>query len=100
MAESTGNKGLGQPPDQMSTETRLLIAFLAMGAIMFLTPYFFKSQAPAPLAKKSTQAAQTADSTVAPAPAEVQAPAKVAEASKAPAAPVIQEPAQPPLVID
>jgi YidC/Oxa1 family membrane protein insertase len=100
MAESTGNKGLGQPPDQMSTETRLLLAFLAMGAIMFLTPYFFKSQPPAPNAKKSTQAAQTADSTVAPAPAEVQAPAKVAEASKAPVAPVIQEPAQPPLVID
>jgi YidC/Oxa1 family membrane protein insertase len=97
MAESTGNKGLGQPPDQMSTETRLLLAFLAMGAIMFLTPYFFKSQAPAPLAKKSTQAAESA---VAPTPAEAQAPAKVAEASKAPAAPVIQAPAQPPLVID
>ena len=106
MAESTGNKGLGKPPDQMSTETRLLLAFLLMGAIMFLTPYFFKSQAPAPNAKKSTQAGQAAAPTVppapavTPAPAEAPAPAKVAEAGKAPTAPVIQSPPQPPFVIN
>ena len=29
-------------------EVRLLLAFLLMGAVMFLTPYFFKSQAPPP----------------------------------------------------
>ncbi len=28
-------------------EVRLLLAFLLMGAVMFLTPYFFKSQVPA-----------------------------------------------------
>ena len=73
MADANGsNKGLGQPPEQMSTETRLLLAFLLMGAIMFLTPYFFKSQAPAPNAKKSTQAA--AESTVPPTPGEAKAP--------------------------
>jgi YidC/Oxa1 family membrane protein insertase len=101
MADSTGsNKGLGQQLDQMSTETRLLLAFLLMGAIMFLSPYFFKSQTPAPNAKKSTQAGQTADSTVPPTPAEAQPPAVTAEVASAPTAPVTQAPAEPPLVID
>jgi YidC/Oxa1 family membrane protein insertase len=104
MAESTGsNKGLGQPPDQMSTETRLLIAFLLMGAIMFLTPYFFKSQPPPPNAKKSTKAAETAQTAATPAaPAEVEKPpaAETAEAAKAPIVPVIQAQAAPPFVID
>ena len=99
MAESTGNKGLGQPPEQMSTETRLLIAFLLMGAIMFLTPYFFKTQAPAPNAKKSTQSGQAADATVQPTPAEVKVPAVSAE-TKAPSVPETQSPALPPLVIN
>ena len=100
MAETTGsNKGLGQPPEQMSTETRLLLAFLLMGAIMFLSPYFFKTQPPAPNPKKSTQAGQTAESTVPPAPAEAP-PVETAEAGKAPTAPVTQAPAEPPFVID
>ena len=101
MAESTGsNKGLGQPPDRMSTETRLLLAFLLMGAIMFLTPYFFKSQPPAPNAKKSTQAGQAAETTAPPTPADVQPPAEAVEAGKAPGAPVIQAPAEPPFVVN
>ena len=101
MAESTGsNKGLGQPPDRMSTETRLLLAFLLMGAIMFLTPYFFKSQPPAPNAKKSTQAGQAAETTAPPTPADVQPPAEAVEAGKAPVAPVIQAPAEPPFVVN
>jgi YidC/Oxa1 family membrane protein insertase len=99
MAESTGNKGLGQPPEQMSTETRLLLAFLLMGAIMFLTPYFFKSQQPSPAAKKATQAGAS-QATVPPTPTEAIAPPASAETSTAPIAPVIQAPTQPPLVID
>ena len=94
---------MGQPPDQMSTETRLLIAFLLMGAIMFLTPYFFKSQPPPPNAKKSTKAAETAQTAATPAaPAEVEKPpaAETAEAAKAPIVPVIQAQAAPPFVID
>jgi YidC/Oxa1 family membrane protein insertase len=98
MAESTGNKGLGQPPEQMSTETRLLIAFLLMGAIMFLTPYFFKSQQPSPAAKKSTQAG--ASEAIVPPTATQVIPPVAAAVSAAPAAPVTQAPAQPPLVID
>ena len=95
MAESTGsNRGLGQPPEQMSTETRLLLAFLMMGAIMFLTPYFFKSPTLPPNAKKSTQVLQTvgnpaATVTQAPPPEEAAAGAKPATA------PVTQAQTQP-----
>jgi len=48
MAESVngGSKTPAQPPKEMSMEVRLLIAFLLMGLVMFLTPYFFKSQLP------------------------------------------------------
>ncbi len=97
MAESTGNKGLGQPQEQMSTETRLIIAFILMGAIMFLTPYFFKPQVPPPNNKKSTQTA--AESTAPPKPGEAQAPAESTAAAQAPSTPVIQAQAAPPLVI-
>src|SRR3974390_2539274 len=60
MAESVngGSKTPAQPPKEMSMEVRLLLAFLLMGAVMFLTPYFFKSQVPPP-AKKDV-AGQTA----------------------------------------
>jgi hypothetical protein len=99
MAESTGsNKGLGQPPDRMSTETRLLLAFLLMGAIMFLTPYFFKSQQPSPAAKKSTLAGAS-EAAVPPTPAQVIPPVAPA-VSAAPAEPVIQAQVQPPFVIN
>ena len=60
MAELNGsNKGLGQPPEQMSAETRLLLVFLFMGAILFLSQYLYKPQTPVPDAKKSTQSGQT-----------------------------------------
>ena len=98
MAESSGNKGLGQPPEQMSTETRLLIAFLLMGAIMFLTPYFFKSQQPSPAAKKATQA--DASQVTAPPTVTQSIPPVAPAVSAAPAEPVIQAPAQPPLTIN
>lgn len=39
---------------ELSTETRLLIAFALMGLVLFATPYLFKTiSPPAPLAKKS-----------------------------------------------
>ncbi len=60
MAESVngGSKTPATKPKEMSMEVRLLIAFLLMGAVMFLTPYVFKSQAP-PAGKKDA-AGQTA----------------------------------------
>jgi YidC/Oxa1 family membrane protein insertase len=99
MAESTGNKGLGQPPEQMSTETRLLLAFLLMGAIMFLTPYFFKSQTPLSDAKKGTRPGAS-QATVPPTPSEAQAPTATAQAGQAPSAPSTQAQSLPPFVID
>jgi len=52
MAESVnGGNGntQGQPPKELSMELRLLLAFLLMGAVMFVTPYlpFFKAPPPA-----------------------------------------------------
>jgi YidC/Oxa1 family membrane protein insertase len=99
MAESTGNKGLGQPPEQMSTETRLLLAFLLMGAIMFVTPYFFKSQLPSPDAKKGTRPAAS-EATVPPTPSAAHVPAVSSAANQTPSAPVTGGQAQPPLVIN
>jgi YidC/Oxa1 family membrane protein insertase len=101
MAESNGsNKGLGQPPDKMSTETRLLLAFLLMGAIMFLSPYFFKQQTPPPNAKKSTQVAQAVDNAPAAPAGQTPAPPETAEASSAPTAPVTQAQPEPVFFID
>src|ERR1017187_748447 len=114
MAESVngGSKTPGQPPKEMSMEVRLLIAFLLMGAVMFLTPYFFKSQVP-PAANKaaagqtapqstpgaaSTPGAQPAAEATAP-----PAPAAVAEAERAAALPpaaATPQKAEPTLVID
>ena len=47
-------------------EVRLLIAFLLMGVVMFVTPYFFKSQTPPPLKKDA--AGQTASQSTPGAP--------------------------------
>ncbi len=80
-------------------EVRLLLAFLLMGVVMFLSPYLFKTQQPAP-AKK---AEQTTAATTAPAsPAQPQQPEKAAAATVAPAAvtPRITASPQPPLVVD
>jgi YidC/Oxa1 family membrane protein insertase len=59
---------------QLSTETRLLIAFALMGIVLFATPYFFKTIAPPPPAKKSAAPQQqSAVSTPATAPPPVEA---------------------------
>ena len=91
MAESVngGSNTPAQPPKEMSMEVRLLIAFLLMGVVMFVTPYFFKSQTPPPpkkdaagqTAAQSTPGAppaagsQPAAETPPPAPAEAEAAA-------------------------
>src|SRR5262245_6780736 len=67
---SPGNK-------EMSVETRLLLAFILMGAVLFLTPYLFKAPpGPAPVKKNdivSPTAAQKAAQ--APPPAGIAEPA-------------------------
>jgi len=72
-------------------EIRLLLAFLLMGAVMFVTPYFFKSVAPPPPAKTApaeSAAGQTAPSGAAAAPKSTEAvpPPAVEEAAATPAA--------------
>ena len=99
MAESVngGNSG-SKPPKEMSMELRLLLAFILMGAVIFLTPYFFKSQTPPP-AKKAEQT-QTAPAPSAPPPAETassaSAPAEAAEEQK----PATPQHTLPPFVVD
>jgi YidC/Oxa1 family membrane protein insertase len=63
---------------ELSIETRLLLAFLLMGAVLFTTPYFFKSTQPPPPDKKTESVAKT------PAPAQ-ETPVRAAE--PAPVAP-------------
>ena len=78
-------------------ELRLLIAFLLMGAVMFLTPYFMKNQAPVPAQK----AAQSTKPPVPAAPAPPsEAPTAAAAADDASAAPKTVGQTLPPLVID
>src|ERR1017187_1880326 len=95
MAE-TGNGG-----KEMSMETRLLLAFLLMGAVMFLTPYFFPS-ASTPAKKSTAPTAQTAQGTPpAAAPAETTAPAQIVhEDESAPTGPATQAKSEPTFSID
>jgi YidC/Oxa1 family membrane protein insertase len=87
----------GQPPKEMSMETRLLLAFLLMGAVMFLTPYFF----PSPRLPRKEGHAQTAQTTPSAAPAETHAQTSpVPEAESAPTAPVTPGQVEPPFSID
>src|ERR1700758_4981376 len=93
---SKGGKPEGkEPPKEMSMEVRLLLAFLLMGAVMFLTPYFFKAP-PTPPAKKTTQ--QTAGQPQSVTPAAVTA--QPAEAAPTESAPATAQRALPPLTID
>lgn len=75
MADSTGGGAqppASQPKKSLSMETRLLLAFLLMGAVLFLTPYIYKQSPPASTksAKTDTSAQkQAATATPAPAPA-------------------------------
>jgi YidC/Oxa1 family membrane protein insertase len=63
------------PKPELSTETRLLLAFALMGLVLFATPYFFKSIGPPPPAVKKAPAAQQ-QKTPAAAPA---APAEISQ---------------------
>ena len=92
MAESNsgGTGGLGQPKKELSMELRLLLAFILMGAVLFVTPYFYKTVAPP--VKKTAPAATTS----APAAAASGATAAPAETAAAPET-AGSEPAAPPI---
>src|SRR5580692_5249725 len=68
---------------ELSMEQRLLLAFVLMGLVLFLTPYFYKAPPPAKTTPPSTSQASPTASTAIP---------KTAEA--APAAPATPVPGQ------
>lgn len=74
--QTTGNQ---KERKELSMEKRMLIAFLLMGVVLFLTPYFYRSdssqQKPAP---KSAAVQKPAPKAPAPAPAAVEKPTPVA----------------------
>src|SRR5881296_2559998 len=51
---------------ELSTETRLLLAFILMGAVLFTTPYFFKTPPPAPTPVNKTAPAAPVKAAEAP----------------------------------
>jgi len=98
MAETvkSSSGGSSQQPKELSMETRLLLAFLLMGAVMFLTPYFFKTAAPVKKAPQTTTATQPAETP----PPTVAAPVAETAAEPAPAVPGTPPRVAPPFVID
>jgi YidC/Oxa1 family membrane protein insertase len=76
------------PPKELSMEVRLLLAFLLMGAVMFVTPYFYKS--PPPVKKTTPPAASLPQQQ--PAPESTPVAAKEPKASVAPATAEQQKP--------
>ena len=104
MAESENRGASGQPPKEMSMEIRLLLAFLLMGAVMFLTPYFMKTQQPASNKQAQTPVASPVAQNTSPAAPEAPAApppkAKAAAKKRTSATPVTEQNALPNLVIE
>jgi YidC/Oxa1 family membrane protein insertase len=76
----SGEQKSNQPGSgpELSTETRLLIAFALMGLVLFATPYLFKTIAPPPPpARKSPVSQQQATTVTPPPPPEQPAPSEV-----------------------
>ncbi len=101
MPQSEKGGNTSAPPKELSMEVRLLLAFLLMGAVMFVTPYLFKSSTPPAPAKKAAQttAPVTTGGQPAPAPAQPNV-AEVAAPVGEPVMPATAQQAQPPIVID
>jgi len=88
----------GQPPKEMSMEIRTLLAVLLAGAVMFLSPYLFKT-APPPAPSKTAPPAATQTAAASPAaPIPQVAPAE--EAKTAPTSPATPQYALAPIAID
>src|ERR1043166_2480056 len=98
MAEPVIGGNGSKPPKEMSMELRLLLAFILMGAVMFVSQYFFKPTAP-PAGQKTAQTSEKSNP-VAPVTAPSETPPSEPEAKAAPAAGATPEQALPPVVID
>ncbi|HTP87845.1 MAG TPA: membrane protein insertase YidC [Bryobacteraceae bacterium] len=81
MADSQGTPGPGGTGGrkELSMEIRLLIAFLLMGAVLFITPYFYKSSPPPPAPKPAATSTGQTTTTPAATPPAATEPAKPAE---------------------
>jgi YidC/Oxa1 family membrane protein insertase len=93
--------GNGGSPKEMSMEVRLLLAFLLMGVVMFVTPYFYKTPPPARNAQKTTEAQN--EPSLAPAPpaaTDTAAPVAPAASSAAPTEPATLALSLPQVTID
>jgi YidC/Oxa1 family membrane protein insertase len=95
MADST-NSG-NQAPKELSMETRLLLAFLLMGAVLFLTPLVYKPASTPP--QKKEQAATQAPAVASPAAQKSAAQTASTEAI-APSARATRQREEQPVVID
>jgi len=97
MAESVNGGSGNQPPKEMSMEIRLLLAFILMGVVMFVTPYLFKTTPP-PAQPKQTAAAPAAPSQSnqpnAPAAAAKEQPAEATPAETSALGPATTKPTQ------
>jgi len=105
MAESVnGGNDNPKPPKELSTELRLLLAFVLMGLVVFLTPYFVKTTPPPahkPGAAAVSKQEPAAATDAAAASTTAQTPKNEPAAEPAQPAPgaTPQQP-QPPLVIN
>jgi YidC/Oxa1 family membrane protein insertase len=92
MAEpnSGGTPGGPGKPKELSMELRLLLAFILMGVVLFVTPYFYKTVTPP--VKKTAPAA-----TSGPAPVVPNAAVAPAETAATPTAGTTSEAAVPPI---
>jgi len=90
----------GPKKTEMSMETRLLLAFLLMGAVLFTMPYFYKSVTPPPPKKISVTEKAPPTAPAAPNPAAPAAAKQQPALASVPAAEATPQQAQPPFVIE
>src|SRR5580704_9725303 len=80
MAEPTNggtSGGPGPPKKELSMELRLLFAFILMGVVLFVTPYFYKTVSP-PVKKSAPVAANSGSGTGTNAAVQTAVPAETA----------------------
>src|SRR3954467_13633176 len=103
MAEPVIGGNGSKPPKEMSMEVRLLLAFVLMGAVMFVSQYFLKSQTP-PAAQKTAQSSDKSHEKSTPAvtvgPPKHAAPPAEPEAKAAPTPGATSEQTLPPVIIN
>ena len=86
MADIKNSPNPLNPQPEPQTQWRLMLAFLLMGAVLFLTPYFYKSVVPEQPAKPAQTAAEQAQPTATPAAAAEASPTPWITLTRAPAA--------------